>query len=36
MMVKFKAEWKDIRAVFWFALTLGVVIGVMLASLAQR
>lgn len=26
-MVKYKAEWKDVRAVFWIALTLGIIIG---------
>jgi hypothetical protein len=35
-MVKYKAEWKDVRAVFWLALILGIIIGAALASAVTR
>ena len=31
-MVKYKAEWKDVRAVFWLALFLGIGIGAVLCG----
>ena len=35
-MVQYKSEWKDVRAVFWLALTLGIIIGFALASAVGR
>lgn len=35
-MVRIKSEWKDVRAVFWFALCVGIVIGWVLASVVVR
>jgi len=36
MMVKYKAEWKDVRAVFWFALILGFALGALVCSVVSR
>jgi hypothetical protein len=36
MMVKYKAEWKDVRAVFWLALTVGFILGALVTSAVQR
>jgi hypothetical protein len=35
-MVKYKSEWKDVRAVFWLGLVLGFLAGILLLGVWPR